>query len=156
MHSVRDYMKLDLYLSADHNRTAVICWEIHIINDLKVNILIETDILISEQIDILLSQQKTIIESCQNVQLNLNVITLLNQINQLLLLNDWTTISVYSSIIVQIKPLNDLSTDEIYYLSWGVGLQTSIHTPQSLTIHSLVLKSAMISAKSWLYHIIHL
>ena len=55
-HSVRDYVKLNLYLSANHDKTAVIHYEIYIIDDLKVNVLIETDILISEQINILLSQ----------------------------------------------------------------------------------------------------
>ena len=108
LHTIRDYVELDLYFSANHNKTTVIHCEIHIVKDLKVNILIETDILISEKIDILLSQWKVIIESCQNIQ---NVTTLLNQINQLLLLNDKITISVYNFTIIQIKPLNDLSTD---------------------------------------------
>ena len=74
-HSAEDYVKLKLYLSANYNKTAVIHWEIHVINDLKVNILIKTDILVSEQINILLSQWKAVIESCKNIQLNLNVIT---------------------------------------------------------------------------------
>ena len=47
-HAAKDYVKLNLYLSADHDRTAVICREIYIDNDLKINILIETDILVSE------------------------------------------------------------------------------------------------------------
>ena len=50
-----NYIELDLYFSA-YSRTAVIQCKIYIINDLKANILIETDILISEQIDVLLSQ----------------------------------------------------------------------------------------------------
>ena len=55
-HAAEDYIELNLFFSADHSRTAVICYEIHIINDLKTNVLIETDILISEQINVLLSQ----------------------------------------------------------------------------------------------------
>ena len=110
-HTAEDFAELDLYLSANHGRTVIIHCEIHIINDLKVNILIEIDILVSEQIDILLSQRKVIVESCQNVQLNLNVTTLLNQINWLLLLNNQIMISVYDSIIVQIKSLQELLTD---------------------------------------------
>ena len=43
-----DYVKLDLFFSADHDRTAVIHHKIYIVNDLKVNVLIETDILVSE------------------------------------------------------------------------------------------------------------
>ena len=104
-------MKLDLYLSANHDRTVIIHHEIHIVNELKVNMLIETDILISEQIDMFLSQCKAVIESCENVELNINVTTLLNQINCLLLLNNQITISAYDSIIVQIKPLQELLTD---------------------------------------------
>ena len=56
LHAAKDYIELDLFFSADHNRTAVIHHKIHIIDELKANILIETDILISEQIDIFLSQ----------------------------------------------------------------------------------------------------
>ena len=44
-HTAEDYVKLNLYLLTDHDRTAVIHWEIYIINNLKVNILIKTDIL---------------------------------------------------------------------------------------------------------------
>ena len=111
LHAAEDYIELNLFFSADHSKTAVIHCEIHIIDDLKANVLIETDILISEKIDILLSQWKIIVGSCQNVQLDLNITTLSNQTNQLLLLNDQTTISIYDSIIVQIKPLQELLTD---------------------------------------------
>ena len=62
-HVTEDYIELDLYLSADHSKTAVIHCKIHIINDLKANILIKTDILISEKINVLLSQWKVIIGS---------------------------------------------------------------------------------------------
>ena len=110
-HAVRDYIELNLFFSADHSKTAVIHCKIHIVDDLKANVLIETDILISEKIDILLSQWKAIVESCQNVQLDLNVTTLLNQTNWLLLLNNQTMIPVYDSIIVQIKSLQGLLTD---------------------------------------------
>ena len=111
-HSVKDYVKLKLYLSANHDKTAVIHWEIHIIDNLKVNILVRTDILVSEQINVLLSQRKAVIRSCRNIELDLNVTTLSNQTNRLLLLNDQITVSVYDSIIVQIKPLQDLLTDQ--------------------------------------------
>ena len=109
LHAAEDYIELNLFFSADHDKTAVIQCKTHIINELKANVLIETDILISEQIDVLLSQWKAVIESCQNVQLDLNITILLNQINWLLLLNNQTTISVYNSIIIQIKPLIELS-----------------------------------------------
>ena len=77
-HSVRDYVKLDLYLLTSHDKTAVIHWEIYVVDDLKVSILIKTDILVSEKIDVLLSQWKTVIESCKNIQLKLNITTLQN------------------------------------------------------------------------------
>ena len=47
-HTAKDYIELNLYLSADHSKTAVIQCKIHVIDDLKVNIFIETDILVSE------------------------------------------------------------------------------------------------------------
>ena len=107
-HAAEDYVELNLYLLTDHDRTAVIHWEIYIVDDLKTHILIETDILISEWINVLLSQRKAVIESCENIELDLNVITLFNQISWSLLSSEWTTISVYDSIIVQIKPLPEL------------------------------------------------
>ena len=64
---IKDYVELDLYFSANHDRTAVIHCEIYIIDDLKVNVLIKTDILVSEQIDVLLSQQKAVMKSCKSI-----------------------------------------------------------------------------------------
>ena len=80
-HAAKDYVELNLYFSDNHSRTAVIHWEIYVINNLKAHILVETDILISEQVNILLSQREAVIESCKNIELDLNVITLLNQTN---------------------------------------------------------------------------
>ena len=99
-HTAEDYIELNLFFSADHSRTAVIYCEIHIVNDLKANVLIETNILISEQINVLLSQWKAVMRSCKNVQLDLNVTTLLNQINWLLLLNNQITTSVYDLTVI--------------------------------------------------------
>ena len=56
LHAAEDYVELNLYLSANYDRTAVIHCKIHIVDDLKVNVLIETDILVSEWINVLLSQ----------------------------------------------------------------------------------------------------
>ena len=111
-HAAGDYVELDLYLPADHDRTAVIRREIHVVDDLKANILIGTDILVPEQINMLLSQRKAVIGSCQNVELDLNITTLPNQTNRLLLSNDQTIIPAYGSTIVQIKPLHGLPTDQ--------------------------------------------
>ena len=136
-HAAEDYVKLNLYLSANHGKTADIHWEIHIINNLKVNILIEIDILISEQIDVLLSQWKVIIESCKKVQLNLNVTTLSNQINQLLLLNNQTIILVYEFIIVQVKSLHVLLTDWDLLFKSNCKL-VNIYAYISIVDHSLI------------------
>ena len=54
-YAVRDYVELNLFFSADHDRTVIIHCEIYVVDELKVNVLIETDILISEQINVLLS-----------------------------------------------------------------------------------------------------
>ena len=47
-HAAGDYVELDLYLPANHSRTAVIRREVHVVDDLKANILIGTDILVPE------------------------------------------------------------------------------------------------------------
>lgn len=54
---------------------------------------------------------KDSLRSCENVELNLNVITLLNQINWLLLLNEQIMIAVYSLNIIKIKSLQELLID---------------------------------------------
>ena len=110
-HSAEDYVDLDIYFPTNHGKTAVIHREIHIVDDLKANILIGTDILVPERIDVLLSQRKAIIGSCENVELDINVTTLPNQTNRLLMLNSQTTIPAYGSTIVQIRPLHGLPTD---------------------------------------------
>ena len=63
-HAAENYVELNLFFLTDHDKTAVIHCKIHIINELKANVLIETDILILKQINILLSQCKAVIESC--------------------------------------------------------------------------------------------
>ena len=110
-HSAEDYVDLDIYFPTNHGKTVVIHREIHIVDDLKANILIGTDILVLERIDVLLSQRKAIIGSCENVELDINVTTLPNQTNRLLMSNSQTTIPAYGSTIVQIRPLHGLPTD---------------------------------------------
>ncbi len=46
----------------------------HIINNLKIKILIDINILILENISIMLSDRKAIVSSCNNIELSLTVI----------------------------------------------------------------------------------
>ncbi len=65
----------------------------HIINNLKVKILIDIDILVLKNISIMLSSRKAIVSSCNNIELLLTVIIWLID-------SVWKTIMTHENIII--------------------------------------------------------
>jgi len=59
----------------NNDQLTVIIKEMHIVNNLKIKILINIDILVSENIFIMLLSRKAIVNSCDNIELSLTVIT---------------------------------------------------------------------------------
>ncbi len=74
-HCCDKYIILIIYLPDNNDQLAVIIKEMHIINNLKVKMLVDINILILENISIMLSSRKAIVSSCDNIELSLTVIT---------------------------------------------------------------------------------
>ena len=124
-HSVNEYVQLDIYLPS-HGRTAIIRREIHIVDSLKANMLVSTDILVPEKIDVLLSQQKAVIGSCQSMEIPVHVITLSDHTNQTIQSNDETVIPAYGYTTVPIETL-DLPTD------WDLLFESDCNSAEAYT-----------------------
>ncbi len=68
----------------------------HIVNNLKIKILIDINILILENISIMLLSRKAIVSSCDNIELLLTVITqLIDSVQK--------TIMTYKNMIIQLR-----------------------------------------------------
>ena len=79
MHHISDYVVLTLYLDDQLiDKIAIIDKfqiEVHLVDDLKINILIDNDTLIAQQIKLNLAQQTVQLDSCQNLVAFINVLT---------------------------------------------------------------------------------
>ena len=124
-HSADKYVQLDIYLSS-HSWTAIIHREVHIVDSLKMNILVSTDILILKKIDVLLSQQKTVIGSCQSMKIPVHVTILSDHTNQTIQFNDETVIPAYGYVTVSIETL-DLPTD------WDLLFESDCNSAEAYT-----------------------
>ncbi len=95
-HHYDKYIILIIYLSNNNNWLAVIIKEMHIVNNLKIKILIDINILILENISIMLLSRKAIVSSCDNIELLLTVITqLIDSVQK--------TIMTYKNMIIQLR-----------------------------------------------------
>jgi len=75
IHHCDKYVILIIYLPDNNDQLAIIIKEVHIINNLKVKMLVDINILILENISIMLSSRKAIVNSCDDIELSLTVIT---------------------------------------------------------------------------------
>ena len=73
-YQVNEYVLLTLYLSIKNDWTAVIKWEFYLIDNLKINILIDINVMRSEDINILINCWVIIIDSCNNVKIIIFII----------------------------------------------------------------------------------
>jgi len=74
-HHYNEYVILTIYLPNNNDWLAVIIKEMHIINNLKIKMLVDIDILVLKNIFIMLLSRKAIVSSCDNIELLLTVIT---------------------------------------------------------------------------------
>jgi len=74
-HYYNEYVILTIYLPNNNDWLAVIIKEMHIINNLKIKMLVDIDILVLKNIFIMLLSRKAIVSSCDNIELLLTVIT---------------------------------------------------------------------------------
>ena len=118
-HKCQKYVHLNLYLSdvlAETMRLIYIIWDIHLIDNLQTNLLIEINIIDSEQININISFQKTIIEECQGLLTIINIISQKN--NQIC----WIIqISAQTIIFIQFIHLLTVKTEKhSFFNDWDL------------------------------------
>ena len=73
-HCCDKYIILIIYLPDNNDQLAVIIKEMHIVNNLKIKMLIDINILILKNISIMLLSKKAIVSSCDDIKLSLTII----------------------------------------------------------------------------------
>ncbi len=75
IHEIKKYVNFSIYLFSkeDSNKMTKIHREMHLIENLKANMLIDNDILESKEIIIDVQEKKTIIRSCQNLIIDVKI-----------------------------------------------------------------------------------
>ncbi len=73
-HHYDKYIILIIYLPDNNNWLIIIIKEMHIVNNLKIKILIDINILVLKNISIMLLSRKAIVNSYDNIELSLTVI----------------------------------------------------------------------------------
>ena len=116
MHHIFDYVVLTLYLDDQLvDKIATIDKfqiEIHLIDDLKINILIDNDILTTQQVKLNLAQQIVQLNSCQNLVAFINVLIRQEaEVKRIIRVKNIVIISIKITINVSMSYNDDLSTD---------------------------------------------
>ncbi len=117
IHHFSDFVMLITYihefLSDDKFTTTCFRWKIHLINDFRVKILLELDIMIIKKMQLDLNEKIVRINSCQEFTVNIFVFTrnLLN-LKRIVWIKDWIMISSHAFLKVSVLvKKNKLSTD---------------------------------------------
>ncbi|SLM41024.1 probable transposable element [Lasallia pustulata] len=74
-HSANEYARVDFYLPGKDGRTAYFQREVHLVENLKANLLMGIDIISPEGIDIYPSREVATVKSCGNIELALLIRT---------------------------------------------------------------------------------
>ena len=104
-HQANEYITLNIYLPEIDGRIAHIKQEFHLVDDLKANVLIETDILVTEETTVKLQPKGSvaIIRSCTNITILLSMTTRsTNQTNRTVTSKEYTVVPSHTHISVPI------------------------------------------------------
>ena len=111
-HETDEYIIVSIYLSEinefDNQVLAVIIKELHLINDLRVKMLIKNDILESKDIFINISQKQTFIDSCK-VKVEIYVKQRDDYVRRKILIKKVITVSSHFEVIIFIRASSVLS-----------------------------------------------
>jgi transcriptional regulator with AAA-type ATPase domain len=75
VHEIKEYVNFSIYLSSknDLTRTIKIYREMHLVKELKTNMLIKNDILVSKNIIIDVQQKRITIRSCESLIIDVKI-----------------------------------------------------------------------------------
>ena len=156
IHQSSQYIKISIYLSGK-DCTAIIEWEIHIIKNLKIKMLLNMNILTPEDITMNLFRKVIIIGSCSNVEISLKITTkFTNSVSKAILVKQCTIILPWSNLTVAvIQP--ELSDDHNFLFKLNcqqtdasVYAHIVDHVMMEVHIHNDSNTSLIISQKSWM------
>ncbi len=96
IHHCDKYIILIIYLPNNNDQLAVIIKEMYIVNNLKIKMLVDINILVLENISIMLLSRKAIVNSCDDIELSLTVITqLINSVQKIIM--------THKNMIIQLR-----------------------------------------------------
>ena len=165
-HQANEYVTLDIYLSDTDEKTAHVSSEFHLFNDLKINMLIETDILTVKKITVKLQLKNStaVIESCQNVVISLYVMTRSNTCtNWAVISNEYTIILSQAQIAVLITSFSEaelLNNRDLLFESENVSTELAVyahivnHTMSEMLVYNKSENSVILLQKTHLSQII--
>ena len=165
-HQVNEYITLDIYLSGTDRRTAHVSDEFHLVNNLKINMLIETNILTVKKITVKLQSKDStaVIESCQNVIISLYITTRSNACtNWAVTSNEYTVISPQAQIAVLITSFSEaelLNDRDLLFESENVSTELAVyaliinHTMSEVLVYNEFKNSVILLQKTHLSQII--
>jgi hypothetical protein len=143
-HEISKYIIASIYFAETIQEKFVreiIRRKIHLVNDLKTNMLIENDILESEKIFIDDSNSKTIIVSCNKMIISIKIRTLVRKmINKTLHVRIITIISSHSMITISIHSFKLSSNRDFLFESANLDLTMYAHTID-IIIDAIVTKN---------------
>jgi len=96
IHYYDEYIILTIYLPDNNDQLAIIIKEMHIVNNLKIKMLVDINILILKNISIIFLSRKAIVSSCNDIELLLIVITQsINSVQKIIM--------TYKNMIIQLR-----------------------------------------------------
>ena len=149
-HSTNKYAMLSMYFSEinsfDISTKTVIIRKIHLIDDLKANLLIENDILDSKQVDIFNSTEIALIDTC-DVTISITIRTeIKSQIKSIYVLKA-VTMSSKSECLISIHHMFSLSDKDFLFESVEITLIIYAHLMNLKTSFILIRNDRIQSMK---------
>lgn len=115
-----------MYLSDGKDWLAVTVREVHIVNNLKIKILIDIKILILKNILLLLFSQKAIVKSCDDIKILLTIIIRLTD-------SVWKTILTHKNTIIQLRShINILIVKTVLFWNYDLLFKLNCHTENTV------------------------
>ncbi len=122
IHNCFEYVKLKLYILdtlkfSNVKKIVKLTRYAHIVNNLRVKFLMKMNILEFEEIILNISRRKMILSLCENLNVNIRIISKLNsKVNRIIFAERFVTISVRTIVTVLIKMKNKIVSNRDYLI----------------------------------------
>ncbi len=141
VHEIKEYVNFSIYLSSknDSIRMTEIHKEMHLMKELKVNMLIENDILRSKEFIINVQKKKTIIRSCEDMIIEMKIHQRKSFVRRNVINQFFSVISSksYVKILYNVKDLSS-NRDFLFELFSEMSIFIYAHVINARTIEVIV------------------